>query len=287
MPAASASASAPSPEPPRGTTLILLLAEALGRARHRRVPRPRRAARQLASVPRRSGGAWPGAGRDQLADDDVLLQAEQVVLAGDRRLGEHAGGLLEGGRRQEALGVQRGLGDAQQHRLGRRRLTALGQHPAVHLLELEAIDQLARQQLGVARLVDAHLAQHLANDDLDVLVVDVHTLRAVDPLDLVDQVTLHRVAALDAQDLLRVWSPRSAARRRGPLAVLDHQRAEAGTGYSRSSRSSLRIDQARRLRSLIGPRSAARRSATAVPRPRRRPTTCSTSTTSPSSTSSS
>ena len=53
-------------------------------------------------------------------------------------------------------------------------------------------------------LFDAHLAQHLADDDLDVLVVDVHTLGPVDLLDLVDQVALHRLAALDAQDVLRV-----------------------------------------------------------------------------------
>jgi hypothetical protein len=37
-----------------------------------------------------------GAGRDEAAHDDVLLEAAQVVdLAGDRGLGEHLGGLLE------------------------------------------------------------------------------------------------------------------------------------------------------------------------------------------------
>src|SRR5450759_4859913 len=38
-----------------------------------------------------------GAGRDQLADDDVFLEAQQVVrLATDRRFGEHTCRLLEG-----------------------------------------------------------------------------------------------------------------------------------------------------------------------------------------------
>src|SRR5690348_4262055 len=47
-----------------------------------------------------------GAGRDELADDDVLLEAAQVIgRAGDCRLGEHARGLLEGRRRQEAVRV--------------------------------------------------------------------------------------------------------------------------------------------------------------------------------------
>src|SRR5262249_26654129 len=38
-------------------------------------------------------------GRDELTDDDVLLQADQRVAAGmDRRVGQHPSGLLEGRR---------------------------------------------------------------------------------------------------------------------------------------------------------------------------------------------
>jgi thiol-disulfide isomerase/thioredoxin len=80
--------------------------------------------------------------------------------------------------------VERRLGDAEQNRLGRGRLAALGQDPVVRLLELEAIDELGRQQLGVAGVVDGHLAQHLPHDDLDVLVVDRHALGSVHLLDL-------------------------------------------------------------------------------------------------------
>ena len=87
----------------------------------------------------------PGPGRDELADDHVLLQAEQVVLgAVDRRLGEHPRRLLEAGRRQERARVERRLRDAQQDRLRRRRLAALGEDPVVRLLELEAVDELGR-----------------------------------------------------------------------------------------------------------------------------------------------
>ena len=65
--------------------------------------------------------ARAGARRDQTADDDVLLQADQrVLLALDRRLGEDAGGLLERRRRDEAAGLQRRLGDAEQDRLALR-----------------------------------------------------------------------------------------------------------------------------------------------------------------------
>ena len=70
--------------------------------------------------------------------------------------------------------------------------------------------------------VDPQLAQHLPHDDLDVLVVDGHTLRAVHLLDLVHQVPLHGLAALDAQDLLRVLGALGElVARRDRLAVLD------------------------------------------------------------------
>ena len=56
-------------------------------------------------------------GRDELADDDVLLEPEELVAAAlDGRLGQHPRRLLEGGGREPALGGQRRLGDA--HQLG-------------------------------------------------------------------------------------------------------------------------------------------------------------------------
>ena len=105
-----------------------------------------------------------------------LRPSEVVLGAVDRGLGQHARRLLEGGGGEERRRVQRGLGHAQQHRLGRGGLAALGDDAVVDLLEVELVDELERQLLRVARLIDAHLAQHLANDDLDVLVVDRHAL---------------------------------------------------------------------------------------------------------------
>ena len=58
-----------------------------------------------------------GTGRDQLADDDVLLETTQaVVLALDRGLGQHTRRLLERGGRQPRVGGERRLGDAHEHR---------------------------------------------------------------------------------------------------------------------------------------------------------------------------
>jgi hypothetical protein len=139
------------------------------------LPQGLRLLRRQLGRPGRSQRARLGAraGRDQLADDHVLLQADQVVLgAVDGGLGQHPGRLLEGGGGQEGARVQRRLGHAEQHGLGRGGLAALGQDPVVDLLELEAVDQLGRQQVGVTGRVDRDLAQHLPHDDLDVLVGD-------------------------------------------------------------------------------------------------------------------
>src|SRR5437870_8454830 len=57
-------------------------------------------------------GGHAGSGGDETADDDVLLEAAQVVdTAGDGRFRENARGLLERGRGDEGVGGERGLGD--------------------------------------------------------------------------------------------------------------------------------------------------------------------------------
>src|SRR5690606_13276854 len=145
------------------------------------------------------------AGRDELTDDDVLLQAqERVGLGVDRRVRQDPGRLLEGGRRQPGLGGQRRLGDAHEHRASGRRGAALGDGLAVDLLEPRPLDELTGQQVGVTGLQHVHALEHLPHDYLDVLVVDRHTLRAVDLLDLRHQVQLHGPRAEDAQHLVRV-----------------------------------------------------------------------------------
>ena len=85
-----------------------------------------------------------------------------------------------------------------------RGLAALGKDAVVRLLEVEAVDELGREEVRVARLVDADLAEHLPDDDLDVLVVDRDALAPVDLLDFLDQVALHGVLAAGLEVLLRV-----------------------------------------------------------------------------------
>src|SRR4029079_15829963 len=83
--------------------------------------------------------------RDQLPDDDVLLQAGQAVdLALERRVREDLGGLLERRRRQERVRRERGLGDAEDDLLELGGLAARGLDVGVDLVQLVTVDELPR-----------------------------------------------------------------------------------------------------------------------------------------------
>src|SRR5262249_2865449 len=156
--------------------------------------------RDFAQLPHHGAGTR----RDQPADDDILFQpVEGVHLAVHRGFGEHARRLLERCRGDERAGLQRRLGDAEQHRVCFRGLAALGLRPIIDLVELDPVDLLALDQLGLPGIVDLDLLQHLANDHLDVLVVDVDALQAIDLLDLVDEIGGEILDALDRQNVVR------------------------------------------------------------------------------------
>jgi hypothetical protein len=80
----------------------------------------------------------------------------------------------------------------------------LGLQLGVDLVHLLAVDLLADQEGGVAALGDLDLLQHLADDHLDVLVVDLHALQPVDLLDLVDEIFGQRLDARASQDVVRI-----------------------------------------------------------------------------------
>jgi len=76
--------------------------------------------------------------------------------------------------------------------------------PLILFDELAALDLVVEQETGVANLLDAHTAQHLADDHLDVLVVNLDPLQAVDLLHLVDQVLGQFLFTEHAQNVVRI-----------------------------------------------------------------------------------
>ena len=145
-----------------------------------------------------------GAGRNQVTHDDVFLEAAQMIdLAQRGRFGENAGRVLERGRGDEAVGFERGLGDAEQARAASAGLPPFLDDLLVFLFEIELVDLIAPEERGVARIGDLHLAQHLAHDDLDVLVVNLHALQAINFLHFVDQVLLQILRSADLENFVR------------------------------------------------------------------------------------
>src|SRR5262249_14949607 len=106
-------------------------------------------------------------------------------------------------RRDERARLQRGLGDAEQYRVADGLLLALRFRPRIDLVELDLVDLLALDQIGLAGVVDLDLLQHLADDHLDVLVVDRDALQPIDVLNLVDEIGGELLDALDRQDVVR------------------------------------------------------------------------------------
>lgn len=118
--------------------------------------------------------------RYELADDNVFFEAHEgiyLVLYG--RIGEHPGSLLEGGCRQERIGRQRRLGNAEKHALLQCGSAAVFDRLLVCLFNGKHINRFAGQKVGGACTLYPYLPEHLAHDDLYVLVVDINALRAV------------------------------------------------------------------------------------------------------------
>ena len=81
---------------------------------------------------------------------------------------------------------------------------ALADDAVVFLAEAELVHLFVEEERGVADVFHFHPAHHLADDRLDVLVVDVDALQAVDLLDGVDQISLRVLFAEDGQQVVRV-----------------------------------------------------------------------------------
>ena len=100
----------------------------------------------------------PGASRDQVPDDDVLLQLFQVVDGATHGgIRQHTGRLLEGGGADKRPGGEAGLRDSKQERLSPSRLFAGLASLDVRVEELDTIDVLALEESGIAGIDDAYL----------------------------------------------------------------------------------------------------------------------------------
>src|SRR5208283_1693111 len=68
----------------------------------------------------------------------------------------------------------------------------------------ETVYLLTDEERSVTGVLDSDLAQHLAYDDLNVLIIDTHTLEAIHLLHLIHEIFLEFSRAEYAQDIVRI-----------------------------------------------------------------------------------
>ncbi len=106
--------------------------------------------------------------------------------------------------------AKRGLGDTHEDQGLRRQLQIrlarvdAGLDLGIGVVKLEDIDNGAAEERGIAGILDADLAHHLTDDDLDVLIVDIDALLAVHGQNALRQVFLHGLDAGNTQHVMRV-----------------------------------------------------------------------------------
>ena len=81
----------------------------------------------------------------------------------------------------------------------------------VFRFESQLVSRFARQEVGVADILDLHLAEHVANDHFDVLVVNLHTLETINFLHFIHHILGESLLAENAENV--VWIDRSVHQR--------------------------------------------------------------------------
>ena len=138
----------------------------------------------------------PGPGRDEPAHDDVLLETAQWSVL--PAIAASVSTLVVSWKDSTLMNdsVERLALVMPRRRPRRSPAAAALDDPLVLLLEEVLLDLLVDEEVRVADVLDADAPEHLANDDLDVLVVDGDALQAVDLLDLVDEIGRQLLLAL-------------------------------------------------------------------------------------------
>src|SRR6266404_3977781 len=139
-----------------------------------------------------------------MSHDHVLLEStEKINLAERSGFREHSGCILERSRRDETICLQGCFRDPEKHGNRFCRFTTLFGDSAIFFVEFKSVNLITPEQLGITRFGDFHLPQHLANNDLDMLIINLNALEPVHLLHLVYQVLLQVLRSADIQDFMR------------------------------------------------------------------------------------
>ena len=90
--------------------------------------------------------------------------------------------MLEGGGREEGIRIKGCFGDSQKDINKTSRLFAFFEQGFVITLNIKAVDDVSGQVIAIMGVRNLYFREHLTNDSLKMLVVDILPLRTIDLL---------------------------------------------------------------------------------------------------------
>ena len=107
--------------------------------------------------------------------------------------------------RNEAVGRQGSFGNTQQHIFITCRLFAFSDGFLIGKHHIATLDLFTGNKLCITSIHNVHTAQHLADDDFDVFIGNLHTLQAVNLLYLLNNVASQCFDTLQTQNVMRIY----------------------------------------------------------------------------------
>ena len=127
------------------------------------------------------------------------------MFAHDSGLGQDTGCFLERCCRNEAVGRQGSFGNTQQHIFITCRLFAFSDGFLIGKHHIATLNLFASNKLCITSIHNVHTAQHLADDDFDVFIGNLHTLQAVNLLHLLNNVASQCFDTLQTQNVVWIY----------------------------------------------------------------------------------
>src|SRR3989344_1369775 len=145
------------------------------------------------------------AGRNEGAEDDVLFETHRAVpCSRNGCFGELARCVLEGNRGEEGCARKRYLGDAQKKRLPACGLFVFFFGLLAQTFEFEIRHDLARRDTCIAGVRDRDAAEHLFDNDFEMLARRRNSLQFINACDLADDVLLRALSPCKSTELFKV-----------------------------------------------------------------------------------
>src|SRR3989338_913359 len=144
--------------------------------------------------------------RDQTTHDHVFFQTiELIALSKNRSFCKNTRCFLERCSRDKRLCLKRCFGNTLKHRKSCCRPSSCSNHFMVMSIKLSTINLLTFNQGCIPNILHFNFLKHLANNHFDVLIVNSHTLEAINLLNFTNKISSQGFYTQNTQDIMWYW----------------------------------------------------------------------------------